>query len=69
MGKLFGEVDIVERTIITPEGAVKKVYRLSARTTSGVLFSVDVDEEELESKKVEGVLAKKAAEIELIKKL
>lgn len=69
MAKLYHDVDVVERTEITREGAVAKVYRVSASTTSGVHFTIEVKEADFTEAKVNELLAKQAALIEGIKAL
>ncbi len=69
MAELFHDVDIVERTEITREGRVKKVYRISALTRSDVHFTVDIQQEDFTKEKVSRALASKAQQIEDIKAL
>jgi len=69
MSELFHDVDIVERTEITREGRVEKVYRISALTSTDVRFSLDVKEADFTKKKVAELLSAKAKEIEEIKAL
>lgn len=69
MANLYGDVNLIETVRITPEGKVEKVYRISARTKSGVAFAIDVVEAELETKKVDQLLLQKATQIEAIKAL
>lgn len=69
MAELFHDVDIVERTEITREGRVEKVYRASAYTASGVFFRIDIPEKDFTKEKVAQALSKKAQQIEAIKAL
>jgi len=69
MANLYKDVDIVERTEITREGKVMKVYRVTAVTTSGVHFTLEISEADFTKAKVNELLSKKAAEIESIKAL
>lgn len=69
MAELFHDVDIVERTEITKEGRMEKVYRVSAYTASGVFFRIDLPEKDFSKEKVAKALAKKAQQIEEIKAL
>jgi len=69
MAELYHEVDIVERTEITREGRVMKVYRISAVTKSDVRFTMDVSEADFSKEKVDKLLAKEAQKIESIKAL
>ena len=69
MAELYHDVDIVERTEITREGRVMKVYRISALTKSDVRFTVDVPEADFSKEKVDKLLAKEAQKIESIKAL
>lgn len=69
MAKLFHDVDLVERTHITRDGKVEKIYQASAYTSSGVYFSIDIPEADFRKDKVTEILSAKAAEIESIKAL
>ena len=69
MAELYHDVDVVERTEITREGRVEKVYRISALTKSGVRFTMDVPEADFSKEKVDKLLAKEAQKIESIKAL
>ncbi|GAI31517.1 unnamed protein product [marine sediment metagenome] len=69
MAELYHGVDIVERTEITREGRVQKVYRVSAFTKSDVRFTIDVKEADFTKEKVDKILAKEAGKIEAIKAL
>ena len=60
MAELYKDVDTVERTEITREGKVMKVYRTSAVTVSGAHFT---------QAKVNELLTKQAKVIEDIKAL
>lgn len=67
MAKIYHDVDIVERTEITREGAVKKIYRVSADTASDVRFTLEISEADFTEAKVNELLTKKATLIENIK--
>jgi len=69
MGKLYKEVDVFERTNITPQGKVEKAYKVTAVTESGTAFSVDISEKDFDKAKIDEILAAKAQEIEDIKAL
>jgi len=69
MAKLFTDVEVFERTEITPQGKVAKVYKVTAVTTSGTLFSVDIAQKDFSKEKIAEVLAAKAQEIETIRAL
>jgi len=69
MAKLFTDVEVFERTEITPQGKVAKVYKVTAVTLSGTLFSVDIAQKDFSKEKVAEILAAKAQEIEAIKAL
>ena len=69
MAELYKDVDIVERTEITREGRVQKVYRISAFSKSDVRFTIDVKEEDFTKEKVDKILTKEAQKIEAIKAL
>lgn len=69
MGELYHDVDIVERTEITPEGRVEKVYRVSAWTKSNVRFTLDVPEKDFSKAGVDKLLTARSAQLEDIKSL
>ena len=69
MAELYHDVDIVERTEITREGKVQKIYRIAAYTKSDVRFTMDVPEADFNKEKVDKLLAKEAQKIESIKAL
>lgn len=69
MSELFHDVDIVERTHVTKEGKIEKVYRVSAYTKSDVHFSVDIKEADFTKEKVTEILSHKTRELEEIKSL
>lgn len=69
MAKEYHDVDIVERTEITRDGRVEKVYRISAYTASDVRFSLDVARADFTKEKVAELLRAKSARIEEIKAL
>lgn len=69
MAKLYHSVDVVERTEITREGVVKKVYRISAYTVSNVHFTLEINEADFTKEKVNELLTQKAAQIQEIKAL
>lgn len=66
MGELYSDVDAMERTELTREGRVQKMWRVTATTKSGVRFSVDVKQADFTKKEIAKILAKRAAEIEEI---
>jgi len=63
MGSLFTDVKVFERTEITPQGKISKVHKVTAVTTSGTLFSVDIAEKDFSKERVAEILAAKAKEI------
>lgn len=69
MAELYHSVDVVERTEITREGVVMKVYRISAYTTSDVHFTLEIKEADFTKTKVHELLTKQAKQIEDIKAL
>lgn len=69
MAELYHSVDVVERTEITREGRIQKVYRISAFTKSETRFTIDVPEADFSKEKVDKLLAKEAQRIESIKAL
>ena len=64
MGKLFTDVEVFERTEITPQGKVAKVHKVTAITVSGTHFSVDIAEKDFNKEKVNEILTAKAQELE-----
>lgn len=69
MAEKYHSVDVLERTEITREGKVEKVYRITARTASDVHFTLEIGEADFTKAKVHELLTKKAAQIEDIKAL
>lgn len=68
-GKLYHDVDVVERTDILPTGKAVKVYNVSAYTKGDTYFTIRVTEADFSKEKVDKLLAEKAALIESIKGL
>ena len=69
MAKLYKVDEITERTTITRSGALQKMYRVTATSQSGTVFTVEIPEAEFNKEKVDQVLTEKAAQIEEIKEL
>ena len=69
MAELYHDVDIRERLEISPEGRAYKVYKVSAYTRSGVLFTVDIKEADFNKESVDKILSDQASKIEGIKAL
>jgi len=69
MNKLYRDVEVIERTEISREGKVSKVYRTSAVTISGVHFTIEITESDFSEAKVNELLTKKATLIEAVKAL
>jgi len=69
MAEKYHSVDVIERTEITRDGAVQKVYRVTAFTSSDVRFTLEIGEADFTKAKVDELLTKKAAHIEAIKAL
>jgi hypothetical protein len=67
MSEPYSNVNIIETVNITPEGKIVKVFRISARTLSGVSFTEEVPATEFTEEKVKKVLTAKAKLIESIK--
>jgi len=63
-GKLYHDVDVVERTEVTPVGKVVKVYRVSAYTKKDTYFTITVPEADFSKEKVGMLLTEKAQLIE-----
>jgi len=69
MPKLYKVDDVSERTTISRSGTVQKMYRVSATSQSGTIFTVEIPEPDFNKEKVDQVLTEKASLIEGIKKL
>lgn len=69
MAKLYKVTDITERTNITRQGKVEKLYRITAESQAGTIFTIEVPEADFNKEKVDQVLAEKAALIDGIRKL
>lgn len=69
MGTLYKDVDIIERTTLTPEGRVVKTYRIMATSKLGIRFAIDVLEAEFTKEKVSELLTQRAKFIDEIKAL
>jgi len=67
--KIYQDVDVVERTEVTPGGKVVKMYRVSAYTRKNTYFTITVDEKDFSKEKVAKLLTEKAQLIESIKEL
>jgi len=62
--KMYHDVDVVERTEVTPVGKVVKVYRVSAYTKKDTYFTITVPEKDFSKEKVDKLLTEKAQLIE-----
>ena len=69
MAKLYKVDDITERTNITRQGKVEKVYRVTAKSQSGIYFTVEIPEADFNKEKADQSLGEKAALIDDVKKL
>jgi len=69
MAEKYHGVDVIERTEITREGKIEKVYRITAYTASDVHFTLEIGEADFTKAKVHELLTKKATQIEDIKAL
>jgi hypothetical protein len=69
MGKLYNVDDVTERTTISRSGLIQKVYRVTATTQSGTIFTVEIPEADFNKEKVDHILNEKASLIEGVKKL
>jgi len=67
--KMYHDVDVVERTEVTPVGKVVKVYRVSAYTKKDTYFTITVPEADFSKEKVGMLLTEKAQLIEGVKEL
>lgn len=69
MAKNYTVDDITERTTITRTGLIQKIYRVTATSPSGTVFSVEIPEADFSKEGVDKILSEKAALIEGVKKL
>ena len=69
MAKLYKVDDITERTNITRQGKVEKLYRVTAESAAGTTFTVEIPEADFNKEKVAQILAEKSALIDDIRKL
>ena len=69
MAKVYTVDDVTERTTITPKGLIVKEYRVTATTSSGVIFSVTIPEGDFSKEKADKILSDKAMLIDGIKAL
>ena len=69
MSELYSNVNIIETVQITPEGKVAKVFRISARSKSGVTFTLEIPATEFTQAGVKKALETQAKLIEDIKGL
>lgn len=69
MAELYTVVDIIERPNISRLGKVEKLYRVTAKTGTGTIFTVEIPEADFTKEKVDQILKEKAALFEEIKKL
>jgi hypothetical protein len=69
MTKLYTVDDVTERTTISRAGLIQKVYRVTATSQSGTIFSVEIPEADFNKEKVDHILTEKASLIEGVKKL
>lgn len=69
MAELYSNVNIIEQVEITPEGAIRTVYEVSARTKSNVLFRIRVPQTDFTEETVKKLLTDQATKIEKIKAL
>lgn len=67
--KLYHDVDVVERTEVTPVGKVVKVYRVSAYTKKDTYFTITVPEQDFSKEKVDKLLTEKAKLLESVTEL
>ena len=69
MADLYGNVNIIETVQITPEGKIVKIFRVSARSRSGVTFTLEIPATEFTQAGVKKALESQARLIEDIKGL
>ncbi len=64
----YHDVEIAERTEISPTGRPQKVYRITATTSGETTFSVSVPEADFTTENVKRVLTERAELIESMKR-
>jgi len=69
MAKLYTVDDVMERTTITRTGLIQKMYRVTATSVSGTVFTVEIPEPDFTKENVDKILTEKATLLETIKKL
>lgn len=69
MDKEYKVLKIDEMTRLDEMGRPTQVYRYTARSKGGTVFTVEIDDPDPTSEKVAPILAKKAAELDAILKL
>jgi hypothetical protein len=69
MAKLYTVDDVQERTTINRTGLIVKMYRVTATSASGTIFTVEIPESDFNKEKVDQILSEKAGAIETVKKL
>jgi hypothetical protein len=69
MAKNYKVTDITERSNITRQGKVEKLYRVTADSAAGTTFTVEIPEADFNKEKVDQVLTEKATSIDEIRKL
>jgi len=69
MAKLYKVDDITERSTITRQGKVEKIYRVNATSASGSAFTADIPEADFNKERVDQILSEKAAKIDEIRKM
>ena len=69
MAKLYTVEEIVEMTNITQRGTFQKQYRVTARSKSGIVFSLDISEPDFTQEKVDQLLSAKAELLDKVKQL
>ena len=69
MAKLYTVDDVMERTTITRTGLIQKMYRVTATSQCGTMFTLEIPEPDFNKEKVDQLLTEKASLIEGIRKL
>jgi len=63
MAKMYHDVEVVERTEMTPVGKINKVYRVSAYTNKDAYFTLTVPEKQFNKENVDKLLTDRATEL------
>lgn len=66
MAEHYSDVSMIEITIVTPQGQIQRVWRVSATSKGGTRFTVEVPDKDLETGAVAKALSEKARILDAI---